>query len=100
VKGKAQAKNGDELFSEEKFHAATGKAQACTQGALHVFLFSWGVGGGASEEDFFSGFPWFPLCSLYILNKFSSCSQYVPQHVLHSTFISYALANVVFLSHI
>jgi hypothetical protein len=28
------AKNGDELFWEEIFHAANGKAQAFTQGAL------------------------------------------------------------------
>jgi hypothetical protein len=35
----AQAKNGDELFWEEKFHAANGKAQACTQGALLFFSF-------------------------------------------------------------
>jgi hypothetical protein len=34
----AQAKNGDELFWEEKFHAANGKAQASTQGALLFFL--------------------------------------------------------------
>jgi hypothetical protein len=34
----AQAKKGDELFWEEKFHAANGKAQACTQGALLVSL--------------------------------------------------------------
>ncbi len=26
----AHAKNGDEVFWEEKFHAANGKAQACT----------------------------------------------------------------------
>ncbi len=47
VKGIAQAKNGGELFWEEKFHAANGKAQACTQGALHFFLLSLeGFGGG------------------------------------------------------
>jgi hypothetical protein len=28
-----QAKNGDQLFWEEKFHAADVKAQTCTQGA-------------------------------------------------------------------
>jgi hypothetical protein len=51
VRGIAQAKNGGELFWEEKFHAANGKAQACTQGALHFFLLS---GGGAGlGEDFF-----------------------------------------------
>jgi hypothetical protein len=35
----AQAKTGDELFWEEKFHATNGKAQACIQGALPIFLF-------------------------------------------------------------
>jgi hypothetical protein len=34
----AQAKNGDQVFWEEKFHAANGKAQACIQGALLFFL--------------------------------------------------------------
>jgi hypothetical protein len=58
VRGKAQAKNGDELFEEEKFHATNAKAQARTQGALHFFLSSC-----RGEEDFFS-FPWFPVCSL------------------------------------
>jgi hypothetical protein len=38
----AQAKNGDELFWEGKFHAANGKAQACTQGAFLFFLKSGG----------------------------------------------------------
>ncbi len=40
VRGKGQAKNGDELFWEEKFHAANGKAQAHTENALHFFLLS------------------------------------------------------------
>ncbi len=40
----AQAKNGDELFWEEKFHAASGKTQACTQGALLFFPFKFGRG--------------------------------------------------------
>jgi len=56
VKGIAQAKNGGELFWEEKFHAANGKAQAHTQGALHFFLLS--LGGGL-EEDIFQ-FSWVP----------------------------------------
>ncbi len=43
----AQAKNGDELLWEEKFHAANGKAQACTQGALLFFLLS--LGGTSSN---------------------------------------------------
>jgi hypothetical protein len=35
----AQAKNRDKLFWEEEFHAANGKAQVCTQGALLFFFF-------------------------------------------------------------
>jgi hypothetical protein len=54
----AQAKNGDKLFWEEKFHAANGKARACTQGALLLILLSFGGKG-----FFFS---------------FSPCSQCVP----------------------
>jgi len=53
----AHAKNGDEAFWEEKFHASNGKAQACTQGAL---LFSFYVlgwegqrGSGGGREIFF-----------------------------------------------
>jgi hypothetical protein len=42
VRGKGQAKNGDKLFWEEKFHAANGKAQAHTECALHFFLLSLG----------------------------------------------------------
>jgi hypothetical protein len=41
----AQAKNGEELSWEEKFHAANYKAQACTQGALPFFLLNLGGGG-------------------------------------------------------
>jgi hypothetical protein len=59
----ALAKNGDQLSWEEKFHAANGKAQACTQGA---FLF-------ALVPNVFS------LCSLQVRNGFLSGSQYVPQ---------------------
>jgi len=40
VRGIAEGKNSDELFWEEKFHAANGKAQAYTQGALHFSLLS------------------------------------------------------------
>jgi hypothetical protein len=76
VRCTAQAKNGDELFWEEKFHAANGKAQACTQGALHFSLLSWqGVGGG-----FFSVFPG----SHYVPFKFPSDSQHVPQVLMFS----------------
>ncbi len=68
----AQAKNGEELFSEDKFHTANGKAQACTQGALHFFLLSFG-------EDIFSFSPG----SQSVPTMFLSSSQCVPQHVLH-----------------
>jgi len=56
----AQAKNGDKLFWEEKFHAATGKAQACTQSAFFPFKSWWGGGGG---QGLFFIFPLFSLCS-------------------------------------
>jgi len=66
----AHAKDGDEVFWEEKFHAANGKAQACTQGALVFFLFMfWGWGG-----DFFSFFP----TSQCVRTMFLSSSQWVP----------------------
>ncbi len=43
----AQAKNGDELLGEAKFHATNGKkAQACIQGALLYFPFKFGEGEG------------------------------------------------------
>jgi hypothetical protein len=59
-----QAKNGDELFWEEKFHAANGKAQACNQGALGLFSFlSLGGGGEGFLFPFFSGSQCVP-CSL------------------------------------
>jgi len=35
----AQAKNGAELFWEEKSYAADGNAQECNQGALLFFFF-------------------------------------------------------------
>jgi hypothetical protein len=39
----AQAKNGDEQFWKERFHAANGKAEACTQRCLDFFSFKfWG----------------------------------------------------------
>jgi hypothetical protein len=61
----AWARNGDELFWEEKFHAANGKAQACTQGDLHFFLFKFGGQvGGAKDFFHFSVVPnVFPLSS-------------------------------------
>jgi hypothetical protein len=49
----AQAKNGDQVFWEEKFHTANGKAQACTQGAFLFFLLCFGEGGWGGERDFF-----------------------------------------------
>ncbi len=41
----AHAKNDDELFWEEKFHAANVKAQARSQSALLFFPFKVEVGG-------------------------------------------------------
>jgi hypothetical protein len=82
VKGIAQAKNGGELFSEEKFHAANGKAQPHTQAALHFFLLiGWGVGGGGLEQDSFqfSLVPtMFPSSSHQLLNMFAKFSMYSP----------------------
>jgi hypothetical protein len=69
----ADAKNGDEAFWEEKFHAANGKAQACTQGALLLFLSCFG-GGGMGGRDFFSFFP----ASQCVRTMFLSSSQWVP----------------------
>jgi hypothetical protein len=62
---------------EEKFHAANGKAQACTQGALHFFPFKVWVG----EGFFFLKIPWFPKRSHYVPFKFPLGSHYVPQTV-------------------
>ncbi len=68
----AHAKNGDEVFWEEKFHVADGKAQACTQGALFFFFLCFGVGGG--RRIFFSFFP----ISQCVRTMFLSSSQWVP----------------------
>jgi len=70
----AHAKNGDEDFWEEKFHAANGKAQACTQGALLFFLLCFGAGGEGGGRDFFSFFP----ASQCVRTMFLSSSQWVP----------------------
>jgi len=39
ARGISPSQNGDELFWEEKFHAAKVKAQACSQSALLLFSF-------------------------------------------------------------
>ncbi len=52
VGGKGRAKNGDELFWEEKFPAANGKARAHAKGALHFSV--WGRG---FRRGYFSVFP-------------------------------------------
>jgi hypothetical protein len=59
----AQAKNGDELFWEEKFHAPKWKGPSMHSSCLAFFLLlSLGWGGG---EGFFSLVPnVFPLYSL------------------------------------
>jgi len=92
----AHAKNGDEVFWEEKFHATNGKAQACIQGALLFFLLCFGGGG----RDFFFIFPDFPMCSHYVPFKFPMGSQYFPQHFLHTSSLLYALENGVLFSPI
>ncbi len=72
----AHAKNDDEVFWEEKFHATNGKAQTCTQSALFFFLLCFGVGWGGVEggKDFFSFFP----TSQCVCTMFFSSSQWVP----------------------
>ncbi len=66
----AQAKNGDKLFWEEKFHAANEKTQACTEGAFFPFKF----GGG---ERFVFNFLWFPMCSHHVPFEFAIGSHQV-----------------------
>jgi hypothetical protein len=55
VRRKVQAKNGDELFWEEKFHVAKGKAQTHMQDALYFFLLS--LGGEWIQRRIFFNFP-------------------------------------------
>jgi hypothetical protein len=69
----AHAKNGDEVFWKEKFHAANGKAQACIQGALSFFFLCFRVRGGG-RKDFFSIFSTSQCgCTMFL-----SSSQWVP----------------------
>jgi len=56
----AQAKNGDEQFWKEKYHAANRKAQHTLMNSL-VFFF---LKGGRGERDFF---PLFSMCSHGVL---------------------------------
>ncbi len=101
----AQAKNGDQVFWEEKFHAANGKAQACTQGALFLFLFCFGGegrGGEGGGGEFFFIFRSFPICLHYVPFKFPICSPirnifpfFIPPH-----FYPICLGNGVLLSPI
>jgi hypothetical protein len=82
----ARAKNGDQVFWEEKFHAANGKAQACTQGALLFSLSCLGEREREREREFFVIFPGFPMCSQYVPFKFPMGSHDVPQfcNVFHN----------------
>jgi hypothetical protein len=67
----AHAKNGDEIFWKKKFHAAIGKAQACTQSVLFFFLLCFGVGGGGKIFFHFPQLPnVFALCPFQIPNGF------------------------------
>ncbi len=79
----AHAKKGDEVFWKEKFHAANGKAQTCTQGALFFFLLCFGVWGGL-RKDFSSFFP----TSQCVRTMFLSSSQWVPNIFPNIFFIS------------
>ncbi len=83
----AHAKNGDEVFWKEKFHAANGKAQTCTQGALFFFLLCFGVWGGWGK--IFFHFSWLP-------NVFALCSFQVPNGfpIFSPTFFSYLLTFI------
>jgi len=75
AQGISPHQNGDELFGEEKFHAANVKAQACSQSALLFFPFKVEVGG-----RIFFHFPLVPnVFPLYVPFKLSMGSQYVPQ---------------------
>jgi hypothetical protein len=81
----AQAKNGDQVLWEEKFHATNGKAQPCTRGALLFILsclggwgiFSYFLASQCVRNMFPSSSQWVPKCS--------PVSQCFPQHVLHTT---------------
>jgi hypothetical protein len=59
-----QAKNGDELYCEEKFGAANGTAQNMHSRCLDFFSSELGVGGGGGEQ--FSIFSLVPMCCHYI----------------------------------
>jgi len=66
-----QAKNGDQQFWKENFHATNGKAQ---HALMDNQVFSlWRVG----ETGIFCFFPLFPMCTHPVLIKFSMCSQNV-----------------------
>jgi hypothetical protein len=89
----AQAKNGDELFWEEKFHAANGKARACTQNALLFILLI--LGGGKGFFFHFSLVPnAFPLnlqwvlgmgCPIEVTNRIILFIFFLYQVLLHDT---------------
>ncbi len=90
----AQAKNGDELFWEEKFHVTNGKAQACIQGALPIFLLS--LGRGRDSFSFFPSSQCVPtMFQVQVPNGFSLCSP-SSQHVFHSTsLLSHMLSQML-----
>jgi hypothetical protein len=90
----AQDKNGDELFWEDKFHAANGKVEACTQGALLYVLLNF-VEGGVGRIFFFI-FPWFPMCSHYVPFKFPMGSHQVPNMFLKFSMHSPNMFSIAF----
>ncbi len=72
-----QAKNGDELFWQEKFHVANGKAQTYIQGALFFFLLSFG-GRGNNFFHFSLVRNLFTLRSLQVPNVFPNMFSITP----------------------
>ncbi len=97
-----QAKNGDQVFWEEKFHAANGKAQACIQGALLFFPFMFWRAGGEREREIFLSFFLSSQCTFpsgshdvpQFCNVFPTC---VPKHL---TFIPICLGKMVSSFHL
>jgi hypothetical protein len=77
VRGKGRAKNGDELFWEEKFPVANGKARAHAKGALHSSV--WGVGDLEKDIFQFSLVPFkFPISYCHVFNLLPKFSMYSP----------------------
>jgi hypothetical protein len=78
----AQAKSGDQLFWEVKFHASNGRPKH----ALKVpYFFSFKVLGGWGRRPGGEKLNFFFLGSQCVPTMFTLSSQWVPQCILHST---------------